>query len=151
MPIQKPAPPLNRFLVLKVGFLVLTLVIAFASIMLIPAFSNVANRNLTESEKLKRVLEWGNLDPLPKDLRDFKISTSGGMFSRSYRVNFTAPRQSIEKWLHNPPSDKLAKDIPTTRRYEMTPGGGANSASVTVDYSLGDGRIGRVDIYVSWS
>lgn len=151
MPTQKPVLPLNRSLVLNVGFVALALVIAFISIMLIPALSNVSNRNLKESEKLKLVLEWGSLDPLPKDLQDFRISTSGGMFSRSYRVNFTAPRQNIEKWLHNPPSDTLGKNISTTRRYEMTPGGGANSASVTVDYSLGDGSIGRVEIYVSWS
>jgi hypothetical protein len=62
---------------------------------------------------------------------------------------FTASSEDIEQWLADSSGTRealLEKPTPTTRRYLIKPGGGAQHAEVTVDDASH-----TVSIYVYWS
>src|SRR5438552_3669133 len=99
-------------------------------------------------EMLRATLIWGRLAPLPKTAQDFKIVTEGGMFTRAFRASFKAPIADIENWLKESPGTREITPettSPTTRRFQISPGEGAQHAEVTVDNSSG-----FVSIYVYW-
>ncbi|EDY18645.1 hypothetical protein CfE428DRAFT_3682 [Chthoniobacter flavus Ellin428] len=77
------------------------------------------------------------------------ITTSGGPFTRAFRVTFTAPPADIERWLQQSPGTlDVHATSPSTgiRHFQIEPGEGAEWAEVTVDDTKH-----RVDIYVYWS
>jgi len=94
-------------------------------------------------------LEWGRLAPFPATAEQFSITTHGNMFTREFRASFIASPDEIERWLKESPGTRQA--VPTTpfpgvRKFQITPGGGAQFAEVSVD----DAKH-QVFIVVSWS
>lgn len=108
------------------------------------------NQNSVKQDEMMRiVLEWGRLVPFPARATNISIKTEGGSFTRSFRASFIAPKDDIQVWLSSSPGiqETTAEEVSdNTVRYSITPGGGANLAEVTIDYSLN-----KVEIYVSWS
>jgi len=101
------------------------------------------------SEMLRLTLDWGRLAPLPESKQDFTIATEGGLFTRAFRTSFSAPMADVERWLHDSPGTRDVtpeRPSPTSRKYLIVPGGGAEHAEVNVDESCG-----AVRIYVYWS
>ena len=93
--------------------------------------------------------EWARLAPYPASARNLRATTSGGMFSRSFRVTFTAQPRDIERWLRASPGPREAtEERPALgkRHFDIRPGGGANHAEVNVDDTSG-----RVEVNVAWS
>jgi hypothetical protein len=71
------------------------------------------------------------------------------MFTRSFRVSFSAPAADIERWLQASPGTSEATPdrlSPGKRHFLIMPGGGAGHAELTVD-----DETGTVSIYVYWS
>lgn len=94
------------------------------------------------------IQEWGRLAPFPEAAEPVKLEVKGNPFARSFRARFRAPGEEIERWLGASPGtgDAMLERTPTTRHYEIKPGGGAQHAEVNVD----DARH-EVSIYVCWS
>jgi len=98
---------------------------------------------------LRVMLIWARLAPLPASARDFTIAKEGGIFTRGFRASFSAPPAEIELWLRESPGTRdltPERPSPTTRRFLISPEGGAQHAEVTVEDSSGGVRI-----YVFWS
>ncbi len=100
-------------------------------------------------QQLEIPLVWARLAPYPKSARDLRASTSGGMFTREFRVSFSAPAPDIERWLEASPGTRdITPHIPSPgkRHFAISPGVGAQHAEVTVDDTAG-----LVSIRVYWS
>jgi hypothetical protein len=98
---------------------------------------------------LRATLTWGRLAPLPASAQDFTVVKEGNMFTRAFRVSFSASLPDVERWLHESPGTREVtpeRPSPTSRRFLISPGGGAQHAEVTVEDGLG-----TVSIYVYWS
>ena len=94
-------------------------------------------------------LTWGRLASFPASAQQFVISTHGNMFSRAFRASFVAPAAEIDRWLQQSPGTReatLSTPSPGVRHFQITPGGGAQHAEVTVDDTQH-----RVSICVYWS
>jgi hypothetical protein len=126
--------------------------IGIIPLMILSVFPSNAmdNRNpFKKKEMMMITLEWGRLAPFPANATNVAIETEGGSFTRSFRASFSAPEEDIRTWIRNSPG--LNEATPTELsdhkfEYRITPGGGANMAKVTIDFTLN-----KVDIYVSWS
>ncbi len=102
-----------------------------------------------ERQRLEIPREWARLAPYPASARGLRATTSGTMFTRSFRVYFSAPAADIERWLRDSPGTREAtpdRPSPGKRHFAIAPGGGAQHAEVTVDDAAG-----TVSIYVHWS
>jgi hypothetical protein len=107
------------------------------------------NSARNRSSAMECVLTWGRFAPFPASARHVSFSTEGSMFTRGFRVTFTAPPAEIESWLQQSPGTHEATPetlSPRVRHFEITPGGGAEHAEVTVDDTDHE-----VSIYVYWS
>ena len=99
-------------------------------------------------QQREAALEWARLAPFPESAINLRSTTSGNMFTRSFRVVFSAPPAEIERWLRASPGTRGVvpdRPGPAKRRYQIEPGGGANFAEVTVDDATGE-----VVVDVSW-
>ncbi len=106
-------------------------------------------RSIERGQQLEIPLAWARLAPYPNTARDLRASTSGGPFTRAFRVSFSAPAADIEQWLQNSPGtqgNSPERPSANKRRFLISPGAGAQHAEVTVDDSSG-----VVSIYVYWS
>src|SRR4051812_19610397 len=118
--------------------------IGLACILLVALYWRAEQR-----QRLEITRKWARLAPYPESARDLRASTEGSMFTRSFRVSFTAPAADIERWLKDSPGTREAtpdRPSPGKRHFAISPGGGAGYAEVTVDETLG-----LVTIYVCWS
>lgn len=97
---------------------------------------------------IKATLEWGRLAPFPKSARDLVVTTEGNMFTRSFRVSFSAPKEDIARWAEESPGirETQPKKEGSERKYVIKPGGGAVYAEVVIDDATD-----QVRIYVAWS
>ena len=97
---------------------------------------------------ISKTLAWSGLSPFPASKKNLQIETEGGIFTRGFRISFQAPPEDIKRWWQQSlgTNSTIPAIIESERRYELTPHGGANSASVTVNM-----KSGLVKIYVSWS
>jgi hypothetical protein len=97
---------------------------------------------------ISKTLAWSGLSPFPASKKNLQIETEGGIFTRGFHVSFQAPPEDIKRWWQQSlrTNGSIPAIIESDRRYELTPNGGANSASVTVNL-----KSGLVKIYVSWS
>ena len=105
---------------------------------------------LTEEQRKQAMdltLAWGRLAPLPTSAQELTITTEGGMFTRSFRTHFKAPRADLETWIRISPGLVSAESTYADgkRKYVIKPGEGANRAEVII------GDDGSVEIYTSWS
>jgi hypothetical protein len=102
-----------------------------------------------QKEMMILVLEWGRLAPFPASATNISIQTEGSSFTRSFRASFSAPKQDIQTWMKASPGINQATLVELSDnkvKYIIAPSGGANSAEVTIDFTLN-----KVDIYVSSS
>lgn len=109
----------------------------------------VAYRVWDRQQMVRATREWARLSPFPASAQHFSVQSEGSMFSRAFRVSFTAPVSDIDGWLRESPGTREItpeRPSPTTRRFLISPGGGAQHAEVTVD-----NRTGLVRVYVYWS
>ena len=44
---------------------------------------------------------WGRLAPLPLSTRNYTAIKEGNMFTRAFRISFTAPVSGVERWLRD--------------------------------------------------
>jgi hypothetical protein len=98
---------------------------------------------------IETTLVWGRLAPIPQSAQGLSVLTEGSSFTRAFRIKFTASPEDVEKWLTDSPGTReavLESLPPTTRRYSIKPGGGAQHAEVNVDDVSH-----TVSIYVYWS
>jgi hypothetical protein len=106
------------------------------------------NSSLNQASAMDCILEWGRLAPFPTSAQQMPITIHGSMFTREFRTSFVAPPEDIEEWLRRSPGTREA--VVTTpagvRHFQITPGGGASFAEVTVD----DMRH-RVTVRAYWS
>jgi hypothetical protein len=91
---------------------------------------------------------WARTAPLPVSERAADVEILGSMFTREFRVSFTADAATIAAWLNSSPgiSGVSPAMSGTTRTYSITPGDGAGFAEVKVDDATG-----RVTIHTYWS
>jgi hypothetical protein len=123
--------------------------IAFAVLFLFPSNARDNQDPAKQKEMVAIILEWGRLAPFPATATNIAIETDGGSSTRSFRASFIASRQDIQAWIKESPglNEATVEESSNNKTiYTITPGGGANMAEVTIDYSLN-----KVDIYVSWS
>jgi len=109
-----------------------------------------SRREMTAEERtqaMKLTLEWGRLATLPPSASDLTIKVEGGIFTRTFRLSFRAPRRDIDIWIKESPGlmDAGQTYADGKRKYMIKPGGGANRAEVTI------GDDDAVEIYASWS
>jgi len=74
------------------------------------------------------------------------------MFTRAFRVRFSAPCKDVETWLaQSPGTSEVEPELlnDSTYFYSIYPGGGAQHAEVTI--SQLDGSTCVVEIYTYWS
>lgn len=107
------------------------------------------NRNLAKQEEMMSlVLEWGRLAPFPAKATNVSIETEGNSFTRSFHASFVASQQDIQTWIKDSPgiNEATPENLSDNKvKYIIAPGGGANSAEVTIDFTLN-----TVEVYVSW-
>jgi len=124
-------------------------------ILLLLCFSSCSysdkREGLNETDKrsaIKATLEWGRLAPFPKSARDLVITTEGNMFTRSFRVSFSAPKEDIVRWADESPGlrETPPKKEGSQRKYLIKPSGGAAYAEVVIDDATD-----QVRTYVAWS
>ena len=135
-----------EFLQRKRAKIVLGVCIAFV---LLVSFTLNRDEQTERRQQLEIPLEWARLAPYPTTARDLQSSTLGTMFTRSFRVAFSAPAVDVQHWLEISPGTREVKpDViaPGRRHFAIKPGGGAQHAEVTVD-----DQTEHVDIYVYWS
>ena len=107
------------------------------------------NSFLNRPGAMRCIFEWGRLAPFPESAQVSFISATGNMFSRGFRVAFTAPAADIEQWLQQSPGTRdVIPDVPApgVHHFQIEPGGGAQWAEVSVD-----DKSHRVSIRVFWS
>ena len=94
-------------------------------------------------------IEWARLAPFPESTQSFKITSEGSMFTRSFRVQFTATPEAIQRWIGDSPGMQGVEPSvprPNVRNFNIRPGGGAQHAEVEIDDATD-----VVCVYVYWS
>ena len=130
------------------GVLLIFGVVTVARSFLVSSNSRDNQDPAKQKEMMALVLEWGRLSSFPTSATNVSIETEGNSFTRSFRASFIAPKQDIQSWIIDSPGlnettpDRLSDN---KVQYFIAPGGGANTAEVTIDYGLN-----QVEIYVSW-
>jgi hypothetical protein len=103
---------------------------------------------LNERSAINATLKWGRLATFPQSASDFVITPEGNMFTRAFRVSFSAPPEDIARWVNESPG--LREEHPnkegSLRKYSIKPGGGAQHAEVVINDSTN-----QVRVYVAWS
>jgi Tfp pilus assembly protein PilV len=124
---------------------IIAVAILLVGVLAVCFFVHESNRQ----SAIRATLAWANLSPFPESAHELKISAEGNMFTRSFRISFTASGDDIEKWLVNSPGTRETVSEKTgvaIRHYSIKPSEGAAHAEVNVDDSSH-----TVSIYVSWS
>lgn len=107
------------------------------------------NSFLMKPSAVQCACEWGRLDPLPVPLSQVHVTTRGGMFTRELEVTFEGDPRAILDWLKKSPGTHSAFHgfaKPQDLHLEITPGGGAVFAEITVSKNGS-----RVVIHTYWS
>lgn len=98
---------------------------------------------------IETTCQWGGLVPLPESATDIEVTTNDSMFTRGFRITFTASDSAIDDWAKK--SLRLGQALPKTTgavdHYEIYPGEvGSNGGWVEIDRAAH-----RVKIQMSWS
>ena len=102
------------------------------------------------SNAIETTLLWGGLAELPEQTSDLKVQTSGGMFTRTFFLEFSLSERELQQWITN--SKRLKELTPTkqtdgTDLYEIYPGeDGAIGGTVLINFQQGN-----VKIKMAWS
>ena len=120
-------------------------------ILLIPTLV-ACDRVSNQEETIDTVLEWGRLSPFPESAENVTIKTEGSMFTRAFRVTFTASKDEVTQWLSHSPGTQNVTPIPendTSSKYVIDPGGGAQYAEIVIR-EVNEQTL-SVEIYTYWS
>lgn len=92
------------------------------------------NSPISKPSAIACVCEWARLAPLPAPNSAVHVESKGSMFSREFIVTFTAKSKDISAWLHASPGTReyFESKTPSEWHRELTPGGGAQFAEITV-------------------
>ncbi len=103
---------------------------------------------LNRASSIRTTLEWARLDPFPRSASHFHMQVLGNMFTRGFVADFDAPLPDINVWLTSSPGTRAVIPVQegSTRRYAISPGGGALFAEVIVDDATG-----HVHVRTYWS
>jgi hypothetical protein len=138
----------RKLLLLLIAISALVLVLLCA--ILWPVGSGLGRGRARDTDSaIDCVLEWGRLAPFPESAAGLTVTTEGGMFTRAFRVTFTASPEEIARWVASSPGLRELtprRPKPNTRKYLIEPGGGAAYAEVVID-----DEANRVIVYVYWS
>lgn len=120
----------------------------FGFIILIIAFSVILYKQHDRKEIIRITQEWANLTSFPENAKIISAEKLGSMFTREFRVKFTAPEKDIRKWLSDSPGTSQATpDINGgIEKYSIKPAGGAQFAEVI--YNI---KTNEIYIRVYWS
>lgn len=118
-------------------------IVAIALVLAYGIFSYLNRRSA-----INATLEWGRLAPFPESAQNFVITPVGNMFTRSFRVSFSAPAGDINRWVDESPGLRETQPVRegSLRKYRIKPGSGAQYAEVVIDDSNH-----QVRVYVAWS
>ena len=144
----------------KLGILIVSAVCLLGSLISFVVFYFSLSSNARDNqdpakqqEMMTIILEWGRFAPFPVNATNVSIKTEGSSFTRSFRASFTASKQEILAWIKDSPgineavSEAVSQESSDNKvKYIISPSNGANSAEVTIDFTLN-----KVDIYVSAS
>jgi hypothetical protein len=103
-------------------------------------FMTFANGCVFKESAIETTLEWARLATLPVSKSQVDVEVTGSIFTRGFRVAFSAAPDPLESWLSA--SEGIA-DAEIYRegdftRYKISPGGGAMFAEVRVNRNTGD-------------
>ena len=104
---------------------------------------------INRASAIKATCEWARLNRFPDSAKNIKVETTGSIFTREFRITFSATPESIQSWLRESPGTRtaIAKSEDSGRMiYSITPGGGAQFAEVSIS---NDKRTVRIRAY--WS
>ncbi len=79
-------------------------------------------------DAITATLDWARLAPFPKSARDV-VTQEGNMFTRAFRVSFSAPKEDITRWVEESPGlREIEPDKESSqRKYGIKPGGVRNA------------------------
>ncbi|MCK5475854.1 MAG: hypothetical protein KAI71_04715 [Candidatus Pacebacteria bacterium] len=92
--------------------------------------------------------EWANLSSFPENAKITSVKKTGSIFTRGFRVKFTAPEKDIRKWLHDSPSTSLITPEKNgdVEKYFIKSAGGAQFAEIIYNT-----KTNEVYVRVYWS
>lgn len=100
---------------------------------------------------IETVLLWSGIDSVPVWAKDVVVQTGGSSFAQELTLTFSGEPQQVYTWFIDM-SELLPIPLASTfdpniwQTYTLTPQSGAQSASLSLNKSLG-----QVEIRVSWS
>lgn len=103
-----------------------------------------------KANAIETTLLWGGLARLPENADNIRIETSGGMFTRTFSLEFDLSQEELKEWVKT--SQRLRDhfsetQIDGTELYKIYPGEeGAVGGTVRINFSNG-----TVQIDMSWS
>lgn len=90
-----------------------------------------------EKSAIETALLWSRMAPLPAEITELQVETTGSSFSREFTISFRANKEVIQKWIDasdGPQDAQVAFDDELTI-YQIVPGEGAQFAELTVDWT----------------
>ena len=121
----------------------------FIGLVVVPYFTNTI-MPWERNNAIETTLLWGGMAELPEQTYNLNVQTSGGMFNRTYFLEFSLPSEEIQQWIDK--SKRLKDQTPSlrsngTKLYEIYPGeDGAIGGTVLVNLPQG-----TVKIKMAWS
>ena len=77
-----------------------------------------------EKDAIQTTLNWGGLNPIPKNAENIEIQKDGSLLSRSFIIKFSSNKSDIETWVKS--SKRLKLNVPKIKngkeKYEIYPG-----------------------------
>ena len=96
----------------------------FIGLFIIPYFTNIV-MPWDRSNAIETAITWGGLANLPDEAEDISVGTEGGMFTRTFIIQFELDNDAIDAWVKKSPRMKNMVPIVEedgTLRYEIYPG-----------------------------
>ena len=93
------------------------------------------NSFLGKPGAISTTCEWTRLIPPPVSNSQIHVETRGGMFTREFILTFSGDADNILSWLKASPSTRATFETTGTPRdahVEISPGGGAQFAEITI-------------------
>ena len=135
------------FLRILIG--IAAIIFLFIGLVIVPYFTNTI-MPWKRNSAIETTLLWGGLAELPDQANNLKVQTTGGMFTRTFHLEFNLSEQQLKKWIAM--SNRLKELTPLTQSdgtnlYEIYPGeDGAIGGTVLINFQKGN-----VKIKMAWS
>ena len=136
-------------IILRILIGIAAVIFLFIGLVIVPYFTNTL-MPWERSNAIETTLLWGGLAELPEQANDLKVKTSGGMFTRTFFLEFNLSEPELQQWIRN--SKRLKELTPKTQTdgtnlFEIYPGeDGAIGGTVLINFQQGN-----VKIEMAWS